>query len=128
VGDVNLKTDGQFILDRKLHVIDLKSSFNSKEKGNLQRLRAIGAVYKLWRPKTRLLVLVREPHENEPYLEHLSDVWEVRCGNAAYTAIQELTDVDLKGWIEKHVDFSRHLRPELWRHLERENLPKYFVY
>lgn len=127
VGDVNLRTDGMFYCNKRLHVIDLKSSFNSQEKGNFQRLRTVGAVYKLWRPKSRRFVIVREDDGNG-YLKHLSDYWEVKCGDAAYETIKELTSVDLKTWINENIDFKRHLDGDLYSYLERRELTKYLVW
>jgi len=128
VGDVNLKTDGQFYCNKTLNVIDLKSSFNSQERGNFQRLRTMGAVYKLWRPKAKLFVLVREDDQNSHYLEKLSDYWQVRCGDAAYETIKELTSVDLKKWINNNIDFKRHLDTDLSAFLERRDLSKYLIW
>lgn len=124
VGDVNLKTDSLFYAKRKLHVIDLKSSFNSHEKGNMQRLRTVGAVYKLWKPRTQLHVLVRET-ENAGYLDHLRDFWNVQCGSDAYRTIRDFTGVDLRKWIDKNVDFKKHLDRNFFLDLQKRDLESY---
>ncbi len=128
VGDVNMKTDGMFYCHKRLHVVDLKSSFNSHEKGNFQRLRTVGAVYKLWRPRSKRLIIVREKDDNADYLDKLSDYWDVRCGDEAYNTIRDLTSIDLKSWINTHVDFKRHLNSDLYTYLQRRELTKYLVW
>jgi hypothetical protein len=124
VGEVNLKTDSLFYTDRKLHVIDLKSSFNSHEKGNMQRLRTVGAVYKLWKPRTKLLVLVRET-DNSNYLEHLEEFWEVKCGKDAYKTIENFTGVNLRKWIDRNVNFEKHLDRNFFLDLKKNDLESY---
>lgn len=125
IGDVNLKNDGVFYLNRKLHVVDLKSSFNSNEKGNLQRLRRVGMVYKLWKPRVKLSVLVREPEDNNHYLPHLTDIWDVQSGPAAYAKIRELTGINIQKWIKDNVRFEDHLDPALMAAVQKQNLEKY---
>lgn len=125
VGNVNLKQDSVFYCNRKLHVIDLKSSFNSHEKGNMQRLKTVGVVYKMWKPTAKLYVLVREGKEHSTYLEHLSDQWEVVEGAAAYDCIRKLTRVNLKQWIDENVNFEKHLDGPFYRFLQQKNLEKY---
>ena len=125
IGDVNLRQDFHFYLKKSPHVIDFKSSFNSNEKGNVQRLKTIGALYKLWKPDSKLYILMRQGRENNPYLMHLEPNWTVLCGNDAYAEIKRVTHVDLQGWIKKHVRFKEHLDRSFYKHLEKESLVKY---
>ena len=125
VGDVNLNSDGLFYLGKRLHVIDLKSSFNSKEKGNLLRLRTKAIVYKMWKPTSQLHMLVREEEENNCYLDHLTDRWNVWSGPQAYETIHNLTGIDVKSWITKNVNFKDHLDLDFYRFIEDRSLEKY---
>lgn len=125
IGKVNLKTDSLFVSNRRLNVVDLKYGFNSNEKGNMQRLHTVGSVYKLWKPKIKLFILVRETDNNEMYLEKLSEVWDVKKGDAAYQVIENLTGYDLRNWIDNNIRFERHLDKDLYSNIKKKNLKMY---
>jgi hypothetical protein len=125
IGEVNLRQDVSFYHDRRLHVIDLKGSLNSNEKGHLERLLRVGVVYRLWRPRSKRLILVREPDDNNHYLQKLNACWEVYAGDKAYDKIKEITKVDLKSWVDKHVDFYNHLDRRILTVVRDQKLEKY---
>lgn len=128
LGNVNLKTDSLFVVNKRLNAVDLKYGFNSHEKGNMQRLLTVGAVYKLWKPRIKLHVLVREEESSGHYLGRLSEVWDVKQGDAAYQTIQDLTGYDLRTWISKHIRFEKHLDSDLYSNIKRKNLEKYLTW
>lgn len=125
IGEVNLRQDVSFYHDRKLHVIDLKGSLNSNEKGHIERLLRVGVVYRLWKPRSKRFILVREPDDNNHYLQKLNDCWEVYAGDAAYDKIKDITKVDLKAWVEKNVDFYSHLDRRILSVVREQKLEKY---
>jgi len=129
VGDVNLKQDVSFHHNRRLYVVDLKGSFNSNEKGHIERLVRVGVVYGLWRPRSKRLILVREPDDNNHYyLQKLSSCWEVYSGTHAYEKIKEITNVDLKTWVEKNVNFQKHLDDKILTVIREQKLEKYLMW
>lgn len=128
IGEVNLKQDVSFYFNRKLHVIDLKGSLNSNEKGHIERLLRVGVVYELWKPRSKRLVLVREPDENNHYLHKLNSCWEVYAGDEAYNKIKDITGVDLKTWVNRNVDFKRHLDRRILSVVRDQNLEKYLTW
>lgn len=125
VGNVNMKTDGLFVSKKQLTAIDLKYSFYSHEKGNMQRLRTVGAVYKMWKPSIDLFVLVKDAEVQDGYLHHLADYWDVKQGDAAYKKIKELTGFNLRTWIDENVNFKKHLSKSLYYNIKEKNLEKY---
>lgn len=125
IGEVNLRQDVTFFHDRKLHVIDLKGSLNSNEKGHIERLLRVGVVYELWKPRSKRLVLVREPDENNHYLDKLTACWEVHAGDDAYLKIKDITGVDLKAWVDRNVDFKKHLDRRILSVVRDQKLEKY---
>lgn len=125
VGEVNMKQDIHFYSKKELNVIDFKSSFNSNEKGNVQRLKIIGAIYKMWKPKSNLYIFMRQGLENNAYLTHLEPNWNVKCGDAAYNTIKRMTNIDLRKWIKKNVRFDKHLNASFYRALKKQDLTKY---
>lgn len=125
IGEVNLRQDVSFYHDRKLHVIDLKGSLNSNEKGHIERLLRVGVVYRLWKPRSKRLILVREPDDNNHYLQKLNACWDVYAGDEAYEKIKEITKVDLKSWVEKNVDFYKHLDRRILSVVRDQKLEKY---
>jgi len=124
LGNVNLKVDSLFVSQKRLTAVDLKYGFNSHEKGNMQRLKTVGQVYKKWKPKIRLHILVREP-DNTHYLEELSSCWDVKQGDAAYQTIKDLTGYDLRTWIDSNIAFKKHLDKDLYSNIQEKNLEKY---
>jgi len=113
IGEINMKEDEVFEVEGRPHVVDFKSGFGSNEKGNTSRLLAVGRAYRLWKPETTLLLLVRQ-EENNHYLEIIrkSRLWEVHCGDAAYAKIDELTGANTKGIRRKIINFEADLSPE----------------
>jgi hypothetical protein len=118
VGEINMKEDEVFTVERVPHVIDFKSGFGSNEKGNTLRLQTVGRAYKLWNPDTKLLFLVRQ-QENNNYLNVIrrSGLWDVRCGADAYAAIDELTGSNICELRGSVFDFERDLSNAFWSDL-----------
>ena len=118
VGEINMKEDEMFTLDGTPHIIDFKSGFGSNEKGNTLRLQTVGHAYKLWNPDTKLLLLVRQ-EQNNNYLNVIkrSGLWDVRCGDEAYAAIDELTGSNVQALRSQVIDFQSDLSDEFWNDL-----------
>jgi hypothetical protein len=128
IGDINLRQDVSFHHNKRLYVVDLKGSFNSNEKGHIERLVRVGVLYGLWRPRSKRLILVREPDDNNHYLQKLSSCWEVYSGHDAYEKIKEITNVDLKCWVKKHVKFQHHLDDKILTVIRKQKLEKYLMW
>lgn len=124
LGNVNLKVDSLFVSRKRLTAVDLKYGFNSHEKGNMQRLKTVGEVYRMWKPKIKLHILVRET-DNAHYLNDLSPCWDVKQGDAAYQTIKELTGYNLRTWINSNISFRKHLDRDLYSNIREKNLEKY---
>lgn len=118
VGEINMKEDEMFLKDETPHIIDFKSGFGSNEKGNTLRLLTVGRAYKLWNPNTQLLLLVRQ-EQNNNYLNVIkkSGLWEVHCGDSAYSKIDTLTGSNIQVIRDEVIDFQTDLSDELWEEL-----------
>ena len=118
VGEINMKEDEMFLLDGIPHIIDFKSGFGSNEKGNTLRLITVGHAYKLWNPDTKLFLLVRQ-EQNNNYLNVLkrSGLWDVRCGDPAYAAIDEFTGSNVTTLRKEVIDFKKDLSDTFWKDL-----------
>lgn len=110
-----MREDVVCTVDNTPYVIDFKSGFGSNEKGNTDRLLAVGRAYKLWNPDTRLYLLVRQ-QENNSYLNVIkrSGLWDVYLGEQAYEVIDSLTGSDIRAVRESVVDFSTDLSHTFW--------------
>ena len=126
VGEINMIEDEMFNLNGSNYIIDFKSGFGSNEKGNMLRLIAVGKAYKHWDPNVNLLFLVRQ-NENNNYLETIrkSGLWDVRCGDAAYNRIDELTGAGICEIRKDVIDFRRDLSPAFWDYLSKNSLTSY---
>jgi len=126
VGEINMIEDEMFNLNGSNYIIDFKSGFGSNEKGNMLRLIAVGRAYKHWDPNVSLLFLVRQ-NENNNYLETIRrmGLWDVRCGDAAYNRIDELTSAGICEIRREVIDFRSDLSPEFWSYLVNNNLTDY---
>lgn len=115
VGEINMKEDEMFMLEDVPHIIDFKSGFGSNEKGNTLRLLTVGQAYKLWNPDTKLLLLVRQ-EQNNNYLNVLkrSGLWDVRCGDSAYDAIDGFTGSNVVSLRKEVIDFEKDLSKFFW--------------
>lgn len=118
VGEINMKEDEMFLLENVPHIIDFKSGFGSNEKGNTLRLLTVGRAYKLWNPKTKLLLLVRQ-EQNNNYLNVIqrSGLWDVKCGDEAYAEIDALTGSDINALRSSIIDFKTDLSDRFWNDL-----------
>lgn len=126
VGEINMIEDEMFNLNGSNYIIDFKSGFGSNEKGNMLRLIAVGRAYKHWDPNVSLLFLVRQ-NENNNYLETIRrmGLWDVRCGDAAYNRIDELTNAGICDIRRDVIDFRNDLSPAFWSYLANNNLTDY---
>jgi len=113
--------DRTFTVDKIPHVVDFKSGFGSNEKGNMLRLIAVGRAYRLWNPSTRLLLLVRQPINNN-YLRVIerANLWEVFCGEAAYHEIDRLTGANTIELRRDIIDFEKDLNQSFWNYLKQQ--------
>ena len=118
VGEINMKEDEMFLLEGVPHIIDFKSGFGSNEKGNTLRLLTVGHAYKLWNPETKLLLLVRQ-EQNNNYLNVLkrSGLWDVRCGDTAYEAIDDFTGSSVVSLRKETINFKEDLSKDFWNDL-----------
>lgn len=119
VGEINMNEDEVFTVEDVPHVVDFKSGFGSNEKGNTLRLISVGRAYKIWNGNTRLMLLVRQM-DNNNYLEVLrrSNLWEVYCGDEAYSKIDELTGSNLVDMRSEIIDFEADLSEGFLRDLD----------
>lgn len=126
VGGINMDQDEMFMSNNVRHIIDFKSGFGSNEKGNTDRVIAVGRAYKQWDSSIVLLFLVRQ-NENNNYLEKIrrSNLWEIHCGANAYAKIDELTDAGIREIREQAIDFEHDLSPDFWRFLVNNDLSNY---
>lgn len=131
VGSISMSEDEMFTVDDTPHIIDFKSGFGSNEKGNMLRLQAVGKAYKLWNADTNLLLLVRQL-ENNNYLNVMKrdGLWTVKCGDEAYSVIDELTGSDFTEIREVCVDFDSDFSDNFKRMIGQQqgNLKSYFVW
>ena len=118
VGEINMKEDEMFLLDGTPHIIDFKSGFGSNEKGNTLRLQTVGRAYKIWNPNTKLFLLVRQ-EQNNNYLNVIkrSGLWDVLCGDAAYSVIDELSGSNTLALRREIIDFQADLSDVFWSDL-----------
>ena len=114
-GKINLKLDMLSSKNDQLVGIDFKSGFGSNEKGNTERLLTVGKTYRYLFPGCQLYILVRQ-EENNNYLDVLrkSGVWDVYCGESAYSIINEITGVNIGDFVKNNVDFEGDLSREVF--------------
>lgn len=119
VGRVNLKGDGVFTHGDHPLVVDFKSGFGSNEKGNTERLQRVGRACRIWKPESKLLLLVRQSDHNNHYLRTLEDGgdWEVYHADQAYQAMDMITGTDVSGTLRRTATFERDLSPRFWERL-----------
>ena len=119
-GKISLKLDMLSSNGRHKIGIDFKSGFGSNEKGNTDRLLTVGKTYKYLFPDCELYILVRQ-EENNHYLEVLrkSGVWQVHCGEKAYSVISEITDINIGDFVKQEVDFERDLSDKVLDSLQK---------
>lgn len=129
IGQVNMKSDGVHLYEGTPLVVDFKSGFGSNEKGNTERLQRVGRAYRIWKPETRLLLLVRQSDHNNNYLKTLEDGddWEVLHGGDAYRAMQNITGTDVSSTLEQIATFRDDLTPRFWERLRatKQDLERY---
>jgi hypothetical protein len=129
IGQVNMKSDGVHLHDGMPLVVDFKSGFGSNEKGNTERLQRVGRAYRLWKPETRLLLLVRQSDHNNNYLKTLEDGddWEVLHSGDAYRAMHAITGTDIDSTLRQIATFRNDLTPRFWERLRatKQDLERY---
>jgi hypothetical protein len=131
-GEINLALDLHIAIGETRYVVDFKSGFGSNEKGNTNRLLLVASVYKnIERENYRCLLLVRsQEDENNHYLQTLknSGLWEVYCGQAAYTQVRELSGFDLGQWIKDNIAWDEDLDKPTYDYLRASDLVKYLIW
>lgn len=129
VGQVNLKSDGVFSHHERPLVVDFKSGFGSNEKGNTERLQRVGRACRIWKPESRLLLLVRQSDHNNNYLQTLEDSgdWEVHHGQEAYQTMKAVTGTDIGATLSRFATFRTDLSPRFWERLRntKQDLERY---
>lgn len=127
-GEINMKLDLHFEKDNKKYVVDLKSGFNSNEKGNTNRLLLVASIYNALKEKYGRILFVRSNEdESNHYLQTLkkSGLWEVYCGDGAYNKMKEITGFDIKAWINKNIAWKEDFDKETMNYFEENNLDIY---
>lgn len=119
-GKINLKLDMLSSKNGQLIGIDFKSGFGSNEKGNTERLLTVGKTYRYLFPECQLYILVRQ-EENNNYLEVLrkSGVWDVYCGEQAYSIINEITGINIGDFVKENVNFEGDLSRDVFESLHK---------
>jgi len=127
-GEVKLELDLHFNFEHTNYNIDMKSSFNSNEKGNTNRLLLVGSIYKSLEENYQNLLFVRAKEiDNNHYLQTLknSGIWEVYTGEDTYDKMYETTGFDIKSWINENINWQNDINSEFYTHLENHNLLGY---
>lgn len=121
IGNINMKEDEVFLEKETPCVIDFKSGFGSNEKGNMLRLQTVGEAYKLWNIETNLMLIVRQPINNN-YLKQLENkkLWSVYKGEDAYNKISEITGADINHIRKNIIKWETDLSPEILNHLKSQ--------
>lgn len=130
-GSISLSLDLHFIQDNVCYDIDYKSGFSSNEKGNTNRLLLVASIYQKLPEQHKTLIFVRqEEEENNHYLKTLKNSrhWQVFCADKAYGKINEFTGFDLKGWMDKNMEWQKDISPEFKSYLDKQNLLKYLTW
>ena len=131
-GEVNLELDLHVEIGSTKYVIDCKSGFGSNEKGNTNRLLLVSSVYQNIEPEDyRCLLWVRSSEdENNHYLQTLknSGLWDVSCGDAAYSKVQELSGFPLGPWIQENITWRADIDSITFEYLENNDLVKYLAW
>jgi len=127
-GEVKLELDLHFNFDNIKYNIDMKSSFNSNEKGNTNRLLLVGSIYKSLEENYQNLLFVRaEEANNNHYLQTLknSGIWEVYTGESTYAKMYETTGFDIKTWINENINWQEDINEGFYEHLNNHELLGY---
>ena len=131
-GEINLELDLHIEIGTTRYVIDFKSGFGSNEKGNMNRLLLVSSVYQNIEPEDyRCLLLVRSPEdENNHYLQILknSSLWEVYCGDDAYSQVTELSGFPLGRWTKENIIWEEDIDNMTFEYLEGNDLVKYLAW
>lgn len=127
-GEINMKLDLHFKKNGKKYVVDLKSGFSSNEKGNTNRLLLVASIYKSLKEDYGRIIFVRSNEdEANHYLQTLkkSGLWDVYCGDKAYEKMKEITDFDIKKWINENVNWKEDFDSKTMDFFEKNNLDIY---
>lgn len=131
-GEIKLKLDVHFVVDKTRYVVDCKSGFSSNEKGNTNRLLLVASVYNNIEPEAyRCMIWVRSKEdESNHYLQTLkkSGLWEVSCGTDTYARVKEFSGFDLGEWVRKNVTWDQDLIADLLSYLQKHDLAKYLTW
>jgi len=128
-GEIQLELDLHFTQNGSMYVVDFKSGFGSNEKGNLNRLLLIAAVYKYLDENYKCILLVRA-EENNSYFNTLknSGVWKAYCGVEVYNKIREYSGYHLKNWMGENMDWANDFKPETIANFQEQNLLQYLLW
>ena len=131
-GEINLELDLHIEIGTTKYVIDCKSGFGSNEKGNMNRLLLVSSVYQNIEPEDyHCLLLVRSSEdENNNYLQILknSGLWDVSCGDDAYSKVHELSGFALGQWIQENINWDDDIDSTTFEYLEINDLAKYLAW
>ncbi len=127
-GEIKLELDLHFVYQNKKYVADLKSGFNSNEKGNTNRLLLVAAIYRNLEDNYQTMMFVRSKEdENNHYLKTLekSGIWQVFCGEDVYSKINDYTGYNLKSWINKNINWEEDITKDFYDYLKTNKLINY---
>lgn len=127
-GEIQLELDLHFKFNEIKYNVDMKSGFNSNEKGNTNRLLLVGSIYKsLQQPYSNILFVRAEEVDNNHYLQTLknSSIWSVYTGEETYNKMYEFSGFDIKKWIAENINWEDDIEPTFYAHLQSHNLLTY---
>lgn len=127
-GEIQLELDLHFKFNEIKYNVDMKSGFNSNEKGNTNRLLLVGSIYKsLQQPYSNILFVRAEEVDNNHYLQTLknSSIWSVYTGEETYNKMYEFSGFNIKKWIAENINWEDDIEPTFYAHLQSHNLLTY---
>lgn len=127
-GEIQLELDLHFKYQDIKYNVDMKSSFNSNEKGNTNRLLLVGSIYKSLETDYENILFVRADEiDNNHYLQTLkrSGIWDVYTGEDTYQKMYDTTGFDIKTWITQNIEWEQDVETSFYTHLRTNDLLKY---
>lgn len=128
-GEIKLELDLHFVYNDEKYVVDFKSGFGSNEKGNTNRLLLVASIYQNLSDNYKCMIFVRAD-DNNHYFQTLkkSGIWEAFSANEAYNQMKIYSGFDIKGWIDKHINWATDFKVETINYLKQNNLDQYLIW
>lgn len=125
-GEVKLELDLHFKKGGVNYVIDFKSGFGSNEKGNTNRLLLVATIYSNLSDNYKPILLVRAANNNQ-YYNRLRDsgCWSAYSGDETYKVITDLTEFDMRGWVDRNICWADDLNPVTFSYMVEQDLDQY---